>query len=97
VSVKDVQRHLIAGRVVSGIRRGLVADVAIALALTEPNDVMTIWGAEPGRAPEFVRWVGVRIAPEDAGLFRAWWRNAGSNLERFRPWKRCWREHGRQA
>ena len=78
MSVREVQLVLIAGRVVSEIRRGLVADLAIESALSEPNDVMTMWAAEAARRNSCAgRASGSR--PRTPGCSGRWWRDAGSN------------------
>jgi len=71
MSVRDVQLVKIAGRVADLVRSGAHPDEAIDWALTEPHRVLAMWGPEHGRPARPERWDGVRIAPEESGLFRA--------------------------
>jgi hypothetical protein len=71
MSIRDVQLVQIAGLTASKIRSGARSDGAIEWALAEAHTVMTRWAPENGLPARREVWRDVRIAPEDARLFRA--------------------------
>ena len=71
MSVRDVQLVMIAGMTASKIRAAGRADEIVDWALSEAHTVAVMWGPENGQPARPHVWNGVRIAPEEHGLFRA--------------------------